>query len=107
MPGSVNNFVPLIHFDRLSISLINTDDATFTNAYIIGDDIPGRNPGEVASLAGTVTNEAVISRRAMVIQGDPAEMERRYPNLIMFPSVLLGTVDLSRRTIRRTQRQIA
>ena len=80
----------LIRFDRLSISLVNMDDNTFTNAYVIGDEIQGRNPGEVSSLEGTVTDEAVRSRSAMVIQGDPAEMERRYPNLIRYPSVVLA-----------------
>lgn len=80
----------LIHFDRLSISLVNLDDNTFTNSYTIGDSIPGRNPGEVNSLEGTVTHEAVKSRSAMIVQGDPDEMERRYPNLIRYPSVLLA-----------------
>ena len=80
----------LIHFDRLSISLVNLDDNTFTNSYTIGDSIPGRNPGEVNSLEGTVTSEAVKSRSAMIVQGDPDEMERRYPNLIRYPSVLLA-----------------
>ena len=80
----------LIPFDRLSISLVNLDDNTFTNAYTIGDEIPGRNPGEVTSLEGTVTSEAVLSRSAMVVQGDPSEMERRFPNLIMYPSVVLA-----------------
>jgi signal transduction histidine kinase/PAS domain-containing protein len=80
----------LIQFDRLSISLVNMDENTFTNAYTIGDKIPGRNPGEVIFLEGTVTNEAVRSRTSMVVQGDPAEMERRYPNLIRYPSVVLA-----------------
>ena len=80
----------LIQFDRLSISLVNLDENTFTNAYTLGDEIPGRNPGEVTSLEGTVTDEAVRSRSAMVVQGDPEEMERRFPNLIMYPSVVLA-----------------
>ena len=80
----------LIQFDRLSISLVNMDENTFTNAYTIGDKIPGRNPGEVIFLEGTVTNEAVRSRTSMVVQGDPAEMERRYPNLIRYPSAVLA-----------------
>ena len=80
----------LIPFDRLSISLVNLDDNTFTNAYVLGDQIEGRNPGEVISLSGTVTDEAVRSRSAMVIQGDPSEMERRFPNLIRYPSVVLA-----------------
>ena len=80
----------LIPFDRLSISLVNLDDNTFTNAYVLGDMIEGRNPGEVISLEGTVTDEAVRSRSAMVVQGDPAEMERRFPNLLRYPSVVLA-----------------
>ncbi len=80
----------LIRFDRLAISLVNLDDNTFTNAYVIGDEIQGRNPGEVSSLEGTVTEEVVKSRSAMVVQGDPVEMERRYPNLIRYPSVVLA-----------------
>ncbi len=80
----------LIPFDRLSISLVNLDDNTFTNAYVLGDEIQGRNPGEVTALQGTVTYEAVRSRSAMVVQGDPTEMERRFPNLIRYPSVVLA-----------------
>ena len=80
----------LIPFDRLSISLVNLDDNTFTNAYVLGDQIQGRNPGEVTALEGTVTHEAVRSRSAMVVQGDPDEMERRFPNLIRYPSVVLA-----------------
>ena len=80
----------LIRFDRLAISLVNLDDDTFVNAYAMGDEIPGRNPGEVADLKGTITYEAVRSRRAMVIQGDLAELGRRYPNRILFPSVVMA-----------------
>ena len=53
----------LLQFDRLAISLVNLDDNTFTNAYVMGDVVPGRERGEVSSLEGTVTNEAVLSRR--------------------------------------------
>ena len=50
----------------------------------------GRQPGDVTALEGTVTNEAVLSKRAMVIQGDPELLEIRYPNLIRYPSVVLA-----------------
>ena len=80
----------LLRFDRLAISLVNLDDNTFTNAYVMGDVVPGRERGEVSSLEGTVTNEAVVSRRARVIQGDLKELEVRYPNLIDYPSVVLA-----------------
>ena len=89
-PGFAEQLRTLIHFDRLAISLVNLDDNTFANAYVLGDAVPGRQQGEVSSLEGTVTNEAVISRRARVIQGDPKLLEERYPNFIGYPSVVLA-----------------
>ena len=80
----------ILHFDRLAISLVNLEDWTFTNAYVVGDVVPGRQPGEIFTLEGTVTNEAVVSRRALVIQGDPEVLEARYPNLLRYPSVVLA-----------------
>ncbi len=80
----------LLHFDRLAISLVNLEDDTFTNAYVVGEGVLGRQPGDVTALEGTVTNEAVLSKRAMVIQGDPELLEIRYPNLIRYPSVVLA-----------------
>ena len=88
--GFAEQLRTLIHFDRLAISLVNLDDNTFANAYVLGDAVPGRQQGEVTDLEGTVTNEAVISRRARVIQGDPKILEERYPNFIGYPSVVLA-----------------
>ena len=88
--GFAEQLRTLIQFDRLAISLVNLDDNTFANAYVLGEAVPGRQQGEVAGLEGTVTNEAVISRRARVIQGDPKVLKERYPNFIGFPSVVLA-----------------
>ena len=88
--GFANQVRRLIEFDRLSISLVNLDDNTFTNAYVLGQDVEGRQVGDVISLEGTVTSEAVRSRRSMIIQGDPNELKKRYPNLLGFPSVVLA-----------------
>ena len=88
--GFAEQLRTLIQFDRLAISLVNLDDNTFANAYVLGDMVPGRQTGEVAILEGTVTNEAVISRRARVIQGDPEVLAERYPNFIGYPSVVLA-----------------
>lgn len=88
--GFANQVRRLIEFDRLSISLVNLDDNTFTNAYILGDDVDGRQVGDVVSLEGTVTSEAVRSKRTMIIQGDPADLKMRFPNLLGFPSVVLA-----------------
>ena len=88
--GFANQVRRFIDFNRLSISLVNLDDDTFTNAYILGEDVDGRQVGDVIHLEGTVTNEAVRSRRAMVIQGDPIDLKEKYPNLLGFPSIVLA-----------------
>ncbi len=88
--GFANQARRLVDFDRLSISLVNLDDNTFTNAYILGEEVHGRQVGDVNSLEGTVTSEAVRSRRSMIIQGNPIDLKRRYPNLLGFPSIVLA-----------------
>ena len=88
--GFANQVRRLIQFDRLSISLVNLDDNTFTNAYIMGEDVDGRQVGDIISLEGTVTSEAVRSRRSMIIQGDPLDLKERFPNLLGFPSIALA-----------------
>ena len=88
--GFANQVRRLIDFDRLSISLVNLDDNTFTNAYVLGEDVEGRQVGDVISLEGTVTSEAVRSRRSMIIQGEPTGLKERYPNLLGFPSIALA-----------------
>ncbi len=88
--GFAEQLRTLIQFERLAISLVNLDDNTFTNAYVLGDVVPGRQRGEIVGLEGTVTNEAVVSRRARVVQGDPKVLKARYPNFIGYPSVVLA-----------------
>ena len=88
--GFAEQLRTLIQFDRLAISLVNLDDNTFTNAYVLGDVVPGRQRGEIVTLEGTVTNEAVVSRRARVVQGAPKVLKERYPNFIGYPSVVLA-----------------
>ncbi len=88
--GFAQQLQSLIKFDRLAISLVNLDDNSFSNAYVLGQAVEGRQRGQVTSLDGTVNNEAVVSRRPLVIQGDPEELAKQYPNSIGFPSVVLA-----------------
>ena len=104
--GFAEQLRTLIHFDRLAISLVNLDDNTFANAYVLGDAVPGRQQGEVADLEGTVTNEAVISRRARVIQGDPKILEAQLSQLHRLSIRGARAHDLPRGAVRRPQRQI-
>ncbi len=88
--GFAQQLQTLIKFDRLAISLVNLDDKTFSNAYVLGQAVEGRHRGQVTSLEGTVNNEAVVSRRPLVVQGDPDELAKNYPNSIGFPSVVMA-----------------
>ena len=81
----------LVAFDRLSVVLVNPDDNTATITYAVGEEAAGRRAGEVLDLAGTIINEAVLSHSAMVIQyDDMAELRRRYPNVLRYPSSVLA-----------------
>ena len=88
--GFAEQLRTLIPFDRLAISLVNLEDNSFSNAYVLGETVPGRGRGEVNSLDGTITGEAVVSRRPLVIQGDLEQLEKQYPNSIGFRSVVLA-----------------
>ncbi|MFH1079868.1 MAG: diguanylate cyclase [Pseudomonadota bacterium] len=47
----------LIPFDRLSVTLNNLDQNTFTIAYVFGLDVPGQIPGISFPLRGSMTEE--------------------------------------------------
>ncbi len=72
----------LIPFDRISINIVGPGKDTFTTAYTSGIDVPGRQPGNVASLAGSTTLKVVETRKPLLVQGeDEQELARKYPAL--------------------------
>ncbi len=73
----------LIPFDRISINIVDPGKDTFTAAYASGIDVPGRQPGNVAELAGSTTLEVVQTRMPLLVQGeDEQELARKYPALV-------------------------
>jgi len=74
----------LIPFDRLTINLFNFQENTARNAYIYGEDVPGRRPGESYPLTGTVSEAVIRARTGLIIQlASPEEMARLYPTSIV------------------------
>ncbi len=74
----------LIPFDRLSINLFNFQENTARNAYIYGEDVPGRRPGESYPLTGTVSGAVIRARTGLIIQmASLEEMARLYPTSIV------------------------
>jgi PAS domain S-box-containing protein len=53
----------VISFDRLSVNIIDRVAGRIAAAYAAGLPVPGRQPGDVFSLAGS-TNESVVAKRS-------------------------------------------
>ncbi len=72
----------LIPFDRLTVTIINPREGTFTSAYRSGIEIAARAEGSVFPLAGSTT-ELVIRKRSGVIVQEETErtLAERYPDL--------------------------
>jgi len=72
----------IIPFDRISINIIHPETSTFSNAYVLGEDVEGRRSGEVTPLAGSFTGGVIQNRSTVLIQTDNRdEIVERYPSL--------------------------
>jgi diguanylate cyclase (GGDEF)-like protein/PAS domain S-box-containing protein len=79
----------LIHFDRISISIINPEDHTVTVAYAMGTDMVDRRPGDVFPLSQSVNENILQSRSSVFIQKeDIREIAEPFPFLL--PSFRAG-----------------
>jgi diguanylate cyclase (GGDEF)-like protein/PAS domain S-box-containing protein len=56
----------LIAFDRLSISLNNPDQDTYTTAYIFGLDLPVYRPGTSFPIRGSISEQLVRTRTGLL-----------------------------------------
>lgn len=73
----------LIPFDRVAVVLVDAEDDTFTMAYVKAlIDVPGRQAGERAPLAGSVVQEVVRSHAPLCLEADePGKLTERFPGL--------------------------
>ncbi len=72
----------LIPFDRISINIINTGKNTFSSTYIYGLEVPGRQKGDINSLAGTTTERVFKTKSAFLLQKkDQGEILEEFPGL--------------------------
>ncbi len=82
----------LITFDRISISLLNRERNTLTNAYVLGVEAPGREIGSEFYLEGTPAEAAITSGETMLVQGSADVLHARYPSIVFHDmrSILLA-----------------
>ncbi len=50
-----------IPFDRFNIGLIDTDRYQFHDAFVVGNNVPGRSTGHRRTLEGTVVEQAIAA----------------------------------------------
>ena len=73
----------LIHFDRISISIIDSEHHTATVAYAMGTEIVGRQPGDIFPLSGTINEHILKTRSSILVQTeDICEIAERFPSFL-------------------------
>ena len=73
----------IIPFDNIAINLIDHQNKTVSVPYVAGIDVPGRRPGEVFPLRGTIAEEAACTRKGFLIHADDIEeLARTHPGAL-------------------------
>ncbi len=73
----------ILSFDRISITTINPDRASFTIAHSFGAEVGGRPVGTVLPMKGPFFEETVNRRSTVLVQTeDEREIAARYPNFL-------------------------
>ena len=68
--------------ERMNIGLLDMDGYVFTDAYVTGRNVPGRETGHRRTLSGTVVEAGMRAGGGIVIGGEPVEaLVERFPRL--------------------------
>ncbi|MDP1991744.1 MAG: PAS domain S-box protein [Syntrophales bacterium] len=74
----------LISFDSLMVNLRNAQQETLVVTYISGLDMPGRRAGDSFPMLGTIGEEAMRTKRGVVLQSEnPEDLVAKFPGLIV------------------------
>ena len=74
----------LLTFDSLIVSLYDARQGMLDVAYVSGLDLPGRKVGDSFPLKGTIMEDAIRTRRAIIIQSeDPRGLVEKFPSLLV------------------------
>ncbi|MEW6665716.1 MAG: PAS domain S-box protein [Thermodesulfobacteriota bacterium] len=73
----------LIPFDRIGISLVDSEKGIGVSTYLAGKDVPGRKAGIPYSLEGTAIAETARTKSIVLVQADDLnEVKERFPGLL-------------------------
>ena len=68
--------------ERMNIGLLDMDGYVFTDAYVTGRNVPGRENGHRRTLSGTVVEAGMEAGGGIVIGDEPVEaLVERFPRL--------------------------
>ena len=71
-------------FDRIVITTADKENATFTTAYVMGDEIAEFQRGQVATLTDSVTQEIIRTRSGLLTRTENIdELGNRFPGLLL------------------------
>ena len=74
----------LIPFDRISINLGNLEKNSLTVAYSAGISVLDRGVGKTTSLAGSLSQEVMRTRKSQLLQGEEKEIVSRFPAFLFY-----------------------
>lgn len=77
-----NQVQHLITFDRISLALLNRENDTLVNAYVLGLEAEGRRVGERFSIIDTPAEDAVYTAQTILVQGSADVLRARYPLMV-------------------------
>ena len=72
----------LITFDRISLSILNREDDTLENTYVLGLEAEGRRVGEKFSIIDTPAEDAIRTATTILVQGSADVLRARYPMMV-------------------------
>ena len=77
-----NQVQRLITFDRISLSVHDSENETLMNAYVLGLEAEGRRVGERFSILDTPGEDAVRTASTILVQGSADVLRARYPAMV-------------------------
>jgi len=67
--------------ERMNIGLLDMEGYVFTDAYVTGRNVPGRETGHRRTLSGTVVEAGMRAGGGIVIGGPVEALRERFPRL--------------------------
>jgi hypothetical protein len=75
----VERLSPGVNFQRFNIGLIDIAEYMFTDAYVSGQNVSGRETGHRRTLDGTVVERGINAGNGVFVGGDPETLLRDFP----------------------------